>query len=86
MVGDDAEVRNYAGLTVNFVPGATPTLEIFDEAGEPTEDGKLPIVTKIELTEVGNNLDAIRELLAANGFHPTAAASEPAAAEAKAEL
>lgn len=77
-VGEDAEIGSYGGLTVNFVQGAIPTLEIFDETGEPSEDGKLPILTKVELTEVGNDLAAIRELLAANGFHP--------ATEGKAEL
>jgi len=77
-VGDDAEVNSYPGLAVNFVPGAPPALEIFAEAGEAGEDGQLPIAQKIELSEVGGDLEQIRALLAEHGFHRTH--------EAKAEL
>jgi len=54
-------VLRYGELSVNFVPGHSPELRIYDDgAAEPRET--------VDLTTVGNDADAIRSLLAEKGF------------------
>lgn len=74
VVGDDAESRRFLpDLSVNFVPGAEPVLEILDD-----EDA-VALTVAFRENDVAESVEKIHELLAQHGFQP--AAERPAAAD-----
>ena len=80
VVGDDAASRRFLpALTINFVPGAEPVLEILDDEDEVT------LTIAFKENDAAESVESVEQLLAAHGFEPNA---ERAAAvdEAKDEV
>lgn len=75
VVGDDADSRLFLpDLTVNFVHGAEPVLEILDDEDTVT------LTIAFKENDVAQSVEQIHKLLAEHGFQPNG--ELPAAVEA----